>query len=104
MLLRGFTSVRDLGGPMLVDRPAIGRGSLLGETVRRENAWGTDFLFMPAQNVKQNADIVNLKQCLTPAEALKLVTLDNAQLLALSAFPIPISESSASWFPVTWLI
>ncbi|MEA5416392.1 hypothetical protein [Synechococcus sp. BA-132 BA5] len=35
-------------------------------------AWGTDFPFMPAQNVKQNADI------------LKLVTHDNAQLLALS--------------------
>ncbi len=47
-------------------------------------AWGTDFLFMPAQNVKQNSDIIKLKQWMTPAEALKLVTHDNAQLLALS--------------------
>ncbi len=35
-------------------------------------AWGTGFLCRPAQNVKQNADI------------LKLVTHDNAQLPALS--------------------
>jgi imidazolonepropionase-like amidohydrolase len=47
-------------------------------------AWGTDFLFMPAQNVKQNADILKLKKWMSPAEALKLVTHDNAQLLALS--------------------
>lgn len=47
-------------------------------------AWGTDFLFMPAQNVKQNSDIIKLKQWMTPAEILKLVTHDNAQLLALS--------------------
>jgi imidazolonepropionase-like amidohydrolase len=47
-------------------------------------AWGTDFLFAPAQNVNQNSDIIKLKQWLTPAEVLKLVTHDNAQLLALS--------------------
>jgi imidazolonepropionase-like amidohydrolase len=47
-------------------------------------AWGTDFLFNPAQNKNQNSDILKLKQWLTPAEALKLVTHDNAQLLALS--------------------
>ena len=47
-------------------------------------AWGTDFLFAPAQNVNQNTDILKLKQWLTPAEVLKLVTHDNAQLLALS--------------------
>lgn len=47
-------------------------------------AWGTDFLFDPRQNVKQNADILKLTQWLSPAEILKLVTHDNAQLLALS--------------------
>ena len=47
-------------------------------------AWGTDFLFAPAQNKNQNADILKLRQWLTPAETLKLVTHDNAQLLALS--------------------
>jgi imidazolonepropionase-like amidohydrolase len=47
-------------------------------------AWGTDFLFDPRQNAKQTADILKLKQWMTPAEILKLVTHDNAQLLALS--------------------
>lgn len=47
-------------------------------------AWGTDFLFMPAENVNQNADILKLKQWMTPPEILKLVTHDNAQLLVLS--------------------
>jgi imidazolonepropionase-like amidohydrolase len=47
-------------------------------------AWGTDFLFAPANNTNQNADIVKLTKWLTPSEVLKLVTYDNAQLLALS--------------------
>jgi len=47
-------------------------------------AWGTDYLFDPRQNAKQAADILKLKQWFTPAEMLKLVTHDNAQLLALS--------------------
>jgi imidazolonepropionase-like amidohydrolase len=47
-------------------------------------AWGTDFLFVPAQNKNQNADILKLQKWLTPFETLKLVTHDNAQLLALS--------------------
>ena len=41
-------------------------------------------LFDPAQNKNQNTDILKLKQWMTPAEVLKLVTHDNAQLLALS--------------------
>jgi imidazolonepropionase-like amidohydrolase len=47
-------------------------------------AWGTDFLFDPRQNARQAADILKLKQWMTAAEILKLVTHDNAQLLALS--------------------
>jgi len=47
-------------------------------------AWGTDFLFDPRQNAQQAADILKMKQWMTPAEVLKLVTHDNAQLLALS--------------------
>jgi len=47
-------------------------------------AWGTDFMFAPANNKNQNADILKLKQWLTSFETLKLVTHDNAQLLALS--------------------
>ncbi len=47
-------------------------------------AWGTDFLFNPANNTNQNADILKLTEWLTPFEILKLVTHDNAELLTLS--------------------
>jgi imidazolonepropionase-like amidohydrolase len=47
-------------------------------------AWGTDFLFFPSNNKNQNADILKLQKWLTPFEALKLVTHDNAELLTLS--------------------
>ncbi len=47
-------------------------------------AFGTDYLFDPKQSLKQNSDILKLKQWFTPYEILKLVTYDNAQLLALS--------------------
>lgn len=47
-------------------------------------AWGTDFLFRPQENALQNSFILKLRQWFTPAEILKLVTHDNAQLLALS--------------------
>ncbi|MGY6553574.1 MAG: amidohydrolase family protein [Wenzhouxiangella sp.] len=52
-------------------------------------AWGTDFLFEPAINDQQNEHIVMLEQWFSPAEALKLVTHDNAQLLALSGLRSP---------------
>ena len=52
-------------------------------------AWGTDFLFDPAQNAKQNSDILKLSQWMKPAVILKLVTHDNAQLLALSGLRNP---------------
>jgi imidazolonepropionase-like amidohydrolase len=47
-------------------------------------AWGTDYLFMPKQNVQQTPSLLKLKQWFTPAEILKMVTHDNAELLALS--------------------
>lgn len=47
-------------------------------------AWGTDLMFLPAQMKNQNTDIPKLLTWFTPAQALKLVTRDNAQLLALS--------------------
>ncbi|MGY6588381.1 MAG: amidohydrolase family protein [Wenzhouxiangella sp.] len=52
-------------------------------------AWGTDFLFEPALNAEQNEHIVMLEDWFSPAEALKLVTHDNAQLLALSGLRSP---------------
>jgi len=56
-------------------------------------AWGTDLMFVPAQMTNQNTDIVKLKAWMTPAEALRLVTHDNAQLLALSGLRNPYPAS-----------
>jgi imidazolonepropionase-like amidohydrolase len=47
-------------------------------------AWGTDFLFNAAQNVNQGRDMTKLVKWFTPPEILKMVTHDNAELLALS--------------------
>ncbi|MEE4251214.1 MAG: amidohydrolase family protein [Alcanivoracaceae bacterium] len=47
-------------------------------------AWGTDFLFEPDINHEQNSYLLKLLPWFTPAEILRLVTHDNAQLLALS--------------------
>jgi imidazolonepropionase-like amidohydrolase len=47
-------------------------------------AWGTDLLFEPELNKEQNNLLLLLKKWFSPAEILKLVTYDNAQLLALS--------------------
>ena len=52
-------------------------------------AWGTDFLFEPGLNVEQNTFILALREWFTPAEILKMVTHDNAELLALSGLRSP---------------
>lgn len=52
-------------------------------------AWGTDFLFEPELNEKQNSYILKLKNWFTNAEILKMVTYDNAQLLQLSGLRSP---------------
>jgi len=52
-------------------------------------AWGTDFLFEPDMNAQQNDYILLLEEWFEPAEILKLVTHDNAQLLALSGLRSP---------------
>ena len=52
-------------------------------------AWGTDFLFDPELNVEQNAFILGLREWFTPAEILRMVTHDNAGLLALSGLRSP---------------
>ncbi|WP_282277042.1 amidohydrolase family protein [Stenotrophomonas sp. PS02297] len=52
-------------------------------------AWGTDFLFEPELNAEQNDFILGLREWFTPAEILKMVTHDNAELLALSGLRSP---------------
>lgn len=76
-------------------RPVIDGQSRVWAAAKRlgvKLAWGTDFLFEPELNATQNANILELKQWFTPAEILKLITHDNAQLLALSGQRSPYKE------------
>lgn len=52
-------------------------------------AWGTDFLFEPNLNDQQNEFILLMTQWFSPAEILKIITHDNAQLLKLSGLRSP---------------
>lgn len=56
----------------------------LAKKMKVKLAWGTDFLFEPELNEEQNEYILKLKKWFTPYEILKMITHDNAQLLALS--------------------
>ena len=47
-------------------------------------AWGTDLVFNPAGTKRHNTNITKLARWFTPAEALRMITHDNAELLALS--------------------
>lgn len=52
-------------------------------------AWGTDLLFNPANTKNQNKDIGKLQTWFSNFEILKMITHDNAQLLALSGIRNP---------------
>lgn len=56
----------------------------LAKKYRVKLAWGTDLLFNPANTKNQNHGIVKLQKWFRPFEILKMVTFDNAQLLAMS--------------------
>jgi imidazolonepropionase-like amidohydrolase len=55
-------------------------------------AWGTDVFFNPPINKDQNTYIAKMGNWFTPYEVLKLITSDNAQLLALSGNRSPYKE------------
>ena len=54
-----------------------------------KTAWGTDILFSPATAMTQGAALSKMVRWYTPAEALKMATADNAELLALSGLRSP---------------
>jgi imidazolonepropionase-like amidohydrolase len=55
-------------------------------------AWGTDVFFNPVINKLQNTYIAKMSNWFTPYEVLKLITSDNAQLLAMSGERNPYKE------------
>jgi imidazolonepropionase-like amidohydrolase len=54
-----------------------------------KTAWGADILFNAAAAARQNDYIALLTRWMTPAEALKMITADNGELMALSGFINP---------------
>lgn len=61
----------------------------MAKTYRVKLAWGTDLLFNPADTENQNLSILKLKNWFSNYEILKMITYDNAQLLALSGLRNP---------------
>lgn len=61
----------------------------LAKKLKLKLAWGTDFLFEPELNDRQNEFILKLQPWFTNAEILKMVTHDNAELLQLSGLRSP---------------
>jgi imidazolonepropionase-like amidohydrolase len=56
----------------------------LAKKYKIKTAWGTDILFDPASAAQQTSQLTKMIKWYTSAEALKMATYDNAQLLALS--------------------
>jgi imidazolonepropionase-like amidohydrolase len=54
-----------------------------------KTAFGVDALFDPAVAARQGDWVVRLLRWYTPAEALRMITADNAELLALSGLRSP---------------
>jgi imidazolonepropionase-like amidohydrolase len=64
----------------------------LAKKYKVKMAWGTDVFFNPAVNKDQNTYIAKMGNWFTPFEVLKMITSDNAQLLALSGNRSPYKE------------
>ena len=54
-----------------------------------KTAWGADILFNAAAAARQNDYLAMMTRWFTPAQALKMATADNAELMALSGFINP---------------
>lgn len=61
----------------------------LAKKFKVKTAWGTDNLFSAENATKQGDSLAKMVRWYTPAEALKMATADNAELLALSGLRSP---------------
>ena len=73
----GDTLVNEGGGRTLMPYA-------LARKLKVKTAWGTDVLFSPENAAGQGKMLSKMARWYTPAEALKMATADNAELLALS--------------------
>ncbi|MDR3467676.1 MAG: amidohydrolase family protein [Xanthobacteraceae bacterium] len=76
------------GSPNRIKQLAMYKGTDTAYALARKynikTAWGTDILFDPKVAAMQGQMLARMVRWYTPAEALKMATSDNAQLLALS--------------------
>lgn len=92
-----WLSMQPFGGPngntysdphQAADSKKVGEGSdhvyEWAKKYKVKLAWGTDMLFNPAATKNQNQQVLRMKNWFTNFEILKMITYDNAQLLALS--------------------
>ena len=61
----------------------------LAKKYKVKTAWGADILFDAGAASRQGADLAKMVKWYTPAEALKMATADNGELMALSGFINP---------------
>jgi len=61
----------------------------LAKKFRVKTAWGTDILFSPELAATQGSALSKMVRWYTPAQALKMATADNAELLVLSGLRSP---------------
>ena len=61
----------------------------LAKKYKIKTAWGADILFDPGAASRQGAYLAKMVRWYTPAEALKMATADNGELMALSGFINP---------------
>jgi imidazolonepropionase-like amidohydrolase len=61
----------------------------LAKKFKIKTAWGTDILFNAENAAHQGEQLTKMVRWFTPAEALKMATADNAELLALSGLRSP---------------
>jgi imidazolonepropionase-like amidohydrolase len=66
----------------------------LAKKFKIKTAWGTDILFNAEVAATQGAALAKMVRWYKPAEALKMATADNAELLALSGLRSPYSEQA----------
>lgn len=61
----------------------------LARRFKVKTAWGADILFDAAAAARQNSYLAMMSRWFTPAEALRMATADNADLMAMSGFINP---------------
>jgi len=81
------------GSPNRVKQLQVSNGTdtayALAKRFNIKTAWGTDILFSAENATRQGTQLAKMVRWYTPAEALKMATADNAELLALSGLRSP---------------